>query len=127
MSVLHACFLDDIEKAGRSWLTTVLFLRHDARVLVLTKSSLGEFRVTQGVTDMLKSFVSFSRPAGAAVLEDKLVDLETFISSSEEPDGQWLALGGSPDGVPDIAFVKVDLSGGWEVEVLGPSVAVNGR
>ena len=36
----------------------------------------------------------------------------------------WLALGGSPDGVPDIAFVKVDLSGGWEVEVLGPSVAV---
>ena len=74
MSVLYTSFLNVIEKACRSWLPTFLFLRHDARGVILAKESFGELRVTQGVTDMLKSFVSLSRPVGAAVFEDKLVN-----------------------------------------------------
>ena len=44
--------------------------------------------------------------------------------AAQEPDRSWLTLGDFPDGVPDVALVDVDLSGLWEVEVFGPSVAV---
>jgi len=42
--------------------------------MILAKGPVGEFGVTQGATDLLQSLVTLSRPVGASVLEDELVD-----------------------------------------------------
>ena len=92
--------------------------------MVLAEGSVGELRVAQFGADRFESIVGLPHPIGAAVLEHELVDKEPPVSTAQEPDRQWLTLGDSPDGVPDITLVDVDLSGLQEVEIFGPGVAV---
>ena len=124
VAVLHAGLLDVWEEVGRGWLPAVPFLCQDASSVVFTEGSVGELGVAQFGADRSESFVDLLCPVGAAVLEHELVDGEQSVLAAQEPDHNRPPAGFFPDGMPDVAFVDVDLSGLREVEAFWPGVAI---
>ena len=74
VAMLHTSLLDVLQETSRGRLPVISLFGHDARGMMLAKGPVGEFEVTQGATDLLQSLLSLSRPVGAAILEDELVD-----------------------------------------------------
>ncbi|NPA77024.1 MAG: hypothetical protein GXN93_04715 [Candidatus Diapherotrites archaeon] len=102
----------------------VLFLGHNTGCVVLPENFLDQDYVAQGLANPLKPFVGFLCPEGATVLKNKLVDWKAFVMPAKKPDCLWLIPDGFQNGLPNITFVEGEFSGGREVEVFRPGVAV---
>ncbi len=86
MAVLHAGLFDIWKKAGCSWLPAILFSGHNAGRMVLSEYPVSQGWIAQGIADLLKPLMCFSRPVCAAVLEHKLIDSELPVLASQQPD-----------------------------------------
>ena len=61
---------------------------------------------------------------GVAILQHKLVNTELLVLPAQEPNSNWLILGGLSDGLPNIALIKVHLHGLGDVQVFGRGMAI---
>ena len=92
--------------------------------MVLPETLVGKVLISKDSTSFHEALVGFLCPVSAAILDYKQVNIELFVPSPKKPDGYWPSLSGPSYGFPNVALVDVDLTGAWEVQVLGLSVAV---